>query len=110
MAQTTYQVILSSDGKNTVLVTSDDPAAIKVASGWAQATYDRLVSRYGLKHEQYQRNSQQGNGQQQGEEVAPVCAIHQVALAKVQGKRGEFWSCHEKDEKGEWCAYRPKGQ
>jgi hypothetical protein len=102
MANTTYQVILSTDGKHTVIVSSDDPSAIKAASSWAQGAYERLVERYGLKHEQYQRN-----GESRAQERAPQCAIHHVPMVKVQGRRGEFWSCHQRNEDGSWCSYRP---
>jgi hypothetical protein len=104
MSNATYQVILSTDGKHTVIVTSDDPQAIKEASSWAQATYERLVERYGLKGEQ-----RASNGDRQQEETVPECAIHHVPMVLVEGKRGPFWSCHERNEDGSWCKYRPKG-
>jgi len=43
MAQTTYQVILSTDGKHTVIATTDDQGAIKGALTWARATYEKVV-------------------------------------------------------------------
>ena len=70
MSQTTYQIILSSDGKHTVIVTADDQATSKTAFGWAKATYARLVEVYGLKYEQYQKGQNNENG-----EVAPSVAM-----------------------------------
>ncbi len=100
MANTTYQVILSSDGKHTVIVSSDEQAAIDAALQWQQATYDRLVARYGLKGEQRRKNGETV-------EAAPQCAIHHIPMAQVQGRLGQFWSCHEKNLDGSWCSYRP---
>ncbi len=105
MSQTTYQVILSSDGKHTVIVTADDKETAKTAFGWAKATYDRLVEVYGLKYEQYQKGQNNGNG-----EDTPVCAVHKVPMAKVNGRHGPFWSCHQKNADGSFCSYKPKGQ
>jgi len=80
-------------------VTGDNQDEIKAAGAWAKATYEAIVSRYGLKYEQYQKNG--GDG-------APMCAIHHVPMKLVDGKRGPFYSCHERDSEGNWCSYRPK--
>jgi hypothetical protein len=37
----------------------------------------------------------------------PICGIHNLPIVKVQGNRGEFWSCHQKNADGSWCNYRP---
>jgi len=38
----------------------------------------------------------------------PICAIHEVPMVLVHGRKGDFWSCHEKMEDGvTWCSYRP---
>src|SRR5438105_2639672 len=37
----------------------------------------------------------------------PMCEIHQIPMVRMKGKRGPFWSCHQKDEDGNWCDYRP---
>lgn len=131
MAQTTYQVILSTDGKHTVIVTSDDPEKVKAASGWAKATYDGIVERYGgkaypkhveggqnhngeaanhigLNHSAAAQNHDFGDSQNQVAEQAPVCGVHGVLMVRVQGKHGPFYSCHEKNPDGNWCSYKPK--
>ena len=100
MAQTTYQVILSTDGKHTVIATTDDQAAAKAAFGWAKATYDRVVEVYGTKADLHKAAN--GNGH----ESVPMCGIHHVPMSKVEGKRGPFYSCHEKNPDGSWCNYR----
>ena len=102
MAQTTYQVILSTDGKHTVIVQSDSPTDMKVAGAWARSVYDSLVERYGLKHEQYQRNGESN--------PVPTCEVHGLPMTQVNGRKGPFWSCHQKNPDGTWCSYRPKDQ
>lgn len=105
MSQTTYQVILSTDGKHTVIATSDHPALAKDALEWARSTYDQIVKSYGLKGEQIRKS---GNGN--GDEVPPTCAIHGVFMVRQEGRYGQFWSCHERNEDGGFCSYRPKGE
>jgi len=105
MSQTTYQVILSTDGKHTVIATSDDPIVAREALAWARSTYDLVVKTYGLKGEHNHKN---GNGDVS--EVVPTCAIHGVPMVRVEGKHGAFWSCHERNEDGSFCSYRPNGK
>lgn len=105
MSQTTYQVILSTDGKHTIMATCDDSTKVREALAWARATYDAVVARYGLKYEQYSKASGNGNG-----ESVPTCAIHQTPMVKVEGKHGQFWSCRTKNPDGSWCNYRPNGK
>ena len=102
MPQTTYQVKLSVDGNHSVTVTTDNQAETKLAIAWARATFDRLAEHYGHKDEGGDRDNEEG-----GLEETPICAVHQVPIVKVQGKKGEFWSCHQKNEDGSWCSYRP---
>lgn len=40
-------------------------------------------------------------------EQAPMCAIHNKPMSKVQGAKGSFWSCHEKLTDGTYCPYKP---
>jgi hypothetical protein len=102
MSQTSYQVILSTDGKHTVIATSDELTATKEALAWAQSTYELLLKTYGRKGE-HARKSAEGDVA----ELVPNCAIHGVAMIRQQGKYGQFWSCHERNENGSFCSYRP---
>ena len=100
MANTTYQIILSTDGKHTVIVTTEDGAQAIAAREWAEVAYDHLIERYGYKGEHRPVS--------QGEAIeAPICAVHQKAMVQQQGRRGAFWSCHEKNADGSWCTYKP---
>jgi hypothetical protein len=105
MSQTTYQVILSTDGKHTVIATTDEPGQTALALAWAKATYEAVVKRYGLKGEQTHLN---GNGSTA--EDVPTCAIHHVPMVRVEGKHGAFWSCHDRDQNDKFCTYRPNGK
>lgn len=103
MAISNYQVILSTDGKHTVIASGDDQASAKAAVAWASAVYDRIVAKYGLKKDQYKNN-----GELQGDaEAVPECGVHHLPMLKVQGKKGDFWSCHHKNDDGSWCSYKP---
>lgn len=108
MSQTsTFQVILSSDGKHTVIATTDQVQNSENALAWATETYDSLVKRYGLKHQQYANGNGNGNGN--GESV-PMCGVHHLPMTKVNGKNGEFWSCHQRNADGSYCSYKPSAK
>ncbi len=100
MAHTTYQITLALDGRHTVSATTDDPAETKTALAWTKATYEALVSRYGSKAAPVDTT-------EPAEEEAPMCEVHQLPMHRMQGKKGPFWSCHERDESGNFCSYRP---
>jgi hypothetical protein len=38
---------------------------------------------------------------------APMCLIHDRPMVLMHGRRGPFWSCHQKSKDGTWCDYRP---
>ena len=96
MAETKYQVILFVNGNHSVSVTSDDPAALTEGLVWAKKTYQTLASRAARK------SREQGE-----EEEIPVCEVHDVPMVRQEGKYGPFWSCHQRNEDGSFCSYRP---
>ena len=101
MANTTYQVTLATDGRHSVTVSCDDPKETNVAVAWAKATYEALAERYG--HIQFKDPKAEA-----GEpHAAPVWAVHDVPMVRMEGKRGPFWSCHQRTEDGSFCSYRP---
>ncbi len=111
MANTTHQVTLAVDGAHTVSVSSDDAAEMKAALAWAKATYTALVERYGGAAEQRATNDAPTDdvpNQEADAEEPPVCPDHQKPMVLVQGKRGPFWSCHERTADGRFCSYRPE--
>ena len=40
-------------------------------------------------------------------EEVPICAVHRIPMVWQQGRKGYFWSCHEKNLDGAWCSYKP---
>ena len=105
MANTTYQVTLSLNGAHTISVTSDEPAAMKTAVAWAKATYDALV-----EHDRKAATpvaADRTTDAEAGAAAAPLCAVHHQAMVRVQGRKGPFWSCHERTDDGRFCSYWP---
>ena len=80
-------------------VAGDDPEAVKAALRWAKGICERLEGLDQPKQEE---------GQQEERET-PVCAVHNVPMVWQKGRRGFFWSCHERNADGSFCSYRPDG-
>ncbi len=100
-------------------VTSDDPAAVTEGLVWAKRTHEQLV-RFDRTQTQAANDERESASQlvekaRDGEqsrqqEETPVCQVHDLPMVKVMGKRGEFWSCHQKNADGSWCSYRPNSR
>ena len=104
MATITYQVTLTSDGTPAVSVTSDDPDAAREAIPWVAQTYATL-----LKDARAIPRPATTVVAQQAAEEPPTCAVHQLPMLRMSGRKGPFWSCHERLPDGTWCAYKPRG-
>ena len=98
--RTTYQIEMSTDGQHRVVVTIEDPAGTDAALAWASATYARL-----LRSESSEDGPERDNAGNEAE--PPVCGVHDVPMVRVAGRRGPFWSCHQRNEDGSWCSFRP---
>ena len=94
MAQTTYHVTLSSNGRYSVDVTSDDPGEMASALEWAETICSRLAS----PDQPVEKESDE----------APICPVHGTPMVKQNGKYGSFWSCHQRNPDGSFCTHRPK--
>jgi hypothetical protein len=107
VGETKYQVKLAIDGKHTVSVASDDPAAVTEGLVWAQETYKKLVRlRHGEAGQAGAQVVDQGGNDEDEPGVPPQCGIHGGAMDWVD-KNGGFWSCHRRNDDGSWCKYRP---
>jgi hypothetical protein len=42
------------------------------------------------------------------EQSIPICPTHHKELVKRKGEYGEFWACPSRDEKGNWCKWKPE--
>ncbi len=102
MANTIYEVKLSTDGAHSVSVSSDDQAAVKEALTWVRGVYMTLEGR--ARKEREEAKSEANN---LADEEPPICEVHGIPMARVQGRKGEFFSCHEKMPDGSWCSYKP---
>jgi hypothetical protein len=113
-------VNLSVDGKHTVSIQSDDPAAVTEGLLWAKKTWGQLLRLPGkpfqaLSQEEPEQADQvaklevrhQTQQPAQLELEPPICGIHQIPMVRMNGRKGPFWSCHEKMADGSWCNYRP---
>lgn len=86
---------MSTDGTHNVTVTVEDPGDIDAALAYAQGTYAKLMSADKLPRIRPTNDT------------PPECGVHHIAMVLVQGKKGPFWSCHQKNFDGSWCSYKP---
>ena len=101
MAQTTYEVRLAIDGNHSVVVRGADPSQMKVAIAWAKATHAALNARYG------DAPATQDQAEDELPAEPPTCGVHDIPMVRVEGKNGPFYSCHQRDDQGRFCSYRP---
>jgi hypothetical protein len=99
MAQVTYEVALSSSGRYSVSVKGEDPKSIEEALGWAKEIQAQLARARQVAE------GEKPEAKAQGE--VPTCQVHGVPMVKQNGKFGPFWSCHERNEDGSFCSYKP---
>jgi hypothetical protein len=99
MTKPTYQMELSTDGNHKIVVTVDDPSGLDAALVVAKTAYAKLLG-------QESQAPHQGQTDALETKVPPICPHHHEPLAWVaKGRRGPFWSCHQKDALGNWCSY-----
>lgn len=112
MSQTLYRVTLAVDGNHSVSVQSEDPAAVTEGLVWAQDTYKKLAKRriarqvpdHPAAHKRGDPDSYQRLDAETG---APICEVHNTPMVWQQGRKGYFWSCHQRNTDGSWCSYKP---
>ena len=109
------ELFLSSDGKHTVHVSADTPEQLRDLVPAAKVLYREVVGEFGGKAQpvaeatQTTSNGHAPVGQridtvaQAQAAVTPQCPVHQKAMVYRNGRRGPFWSCHERKPDGRWC-------
>ncbi|HLJ93690.1 MAG TPA: hypothetical protein VKU02_10920, partial [Gemmataceae bacterium] len=105
-----YQVTLAVDGHHAVSVQSDDPAAVTAALVWARDTVKqlaRLTKEQRIKAAAAQSIAKHALDADPEFATPPTCGIHDVPMVLVQGRKGPFWSCHERSADGSWCTFKP---
>ena len=79
MSGTTYQITLSTGGQVAVTVTAEDPAEMKAGLAWAELAYKQLTDGQGKND----GRAKDEPVQESQEEETPICAVHNVAMARV---------------------------
>lgn len=125
--QATAQVAPAAQPVTTPATPAPSPATLSIefvdAEGWpmtltltapsglavidAAAVAKKKLIAVGAKPKAQAPTPAAGPAADQAGEAAPICAIHKTPMTKVNGKKGAFWSCHEKLEDGSFCPYRP---
>src|SRR5581483_430900 len=100
MRQAKYQIALAVDGRHTVSIESDAPAAVNEGLIWAQDTFKKLArmgpvsgGAQGAKAEPAEAPLLHRVDAETG---APICGVHDISMVWVD-RNGGFWSCHQKD-------------
>ncbi len=103
MANITYHVIACIDGRHDVMGDTADPnetvgqVAERAHRGESYRTTQRTADASSLGSDQAEPQ----------DKPTPICGVHGTPMKLVHGSRGDFWSCHRRDENGSWCDYRP---
>ena len=113
MSDIKYAVSVIVDGHHVVNVESDDPIITSRVVESLGQTF-RLSPTHRRADEPGAPALQQATAPLQAAEpnraAVPICAIHHNPMKRMNGRRGEFWSCHEKMGDGSWCSYKPGPQ
>jgi hypothetical protein len=107
MSGAKYQVTLCVNGNHSV--SSDDPTAVKEGLAWARGIYLKLQER--AKQNSAASPTQMSetvDHQVAAPEQPPTCAIHNRPMVSVNGRKGQFWSCHTRNPDDTWCNYKPE--
>jgi len=102
----TYQVTLAVNGNHSVSVTAEDEAEVTAGLVWAKRVHERLSTREPTASESGAPPTPP-TAADQPPDPPPFCGIHQVAMVWQRGRRGHFWSCHERTPDGRWCTFKP---
>lgn len=99
-----YQITLTVDGNHAVSVSGDDEAELTLGLVWAKRMHQQLRA---LSKREPAESPASPTPAEQPPGAPPLCAIHQVGMIWQRGRRGFFWSCHERLPDGRWCPFKP---
>ena len=106
------ELYLSTDGKHTVHVQAATAQEAERLLPDAFKLYGSVVDKLGTKPALWdsfmngnrgRRAKSQGSRSEGQETEAPFCKVHGTPMKLRRGPRGDFWSCPQRDERGEWC-------
>jgi hypothetical protein len=104
MTDVKYQVSIIKNGQPTLSITAVDPKQAAEALGWLSMSSP--IAQAPRRADARVESNPVGIPFASKPE-APICAIHQKPMTLMTGKRGQFYSCHEKMQDGSWCRYKP---
>lgn len=90
-----YEITMSTDGRHRVTVRVEDPEDADAALAGALGIYAKL------------KKAAKTQPVPASAEEPPDCAVHGTAMVRVEGRKGSFWSCHQKNADGSWCTFKP---
>jgi hypothetical protein len=110
MKDISYEVSVLVNGRHSVKIESDDPTITSRALDWLTQTFHvppaprraDAPTTTAVPQPPLQMSAPQPAT------AAPICGIHHKPMKLMNGRRGEFWSCHEKMPDGGWCTFKPR--
>jgi hypothetical protein len=104
-----YQITLAVEGNHSVSVIGEDEAEMTLGLVWSKKIHQQLRA---LSKREPASPSPMAPATQPGATELPpgpppLCGLHQVAMIWQRGRRGHFWSCHERLPDGRWCPFKP---
>jgi len=94
MADIKYAISVLVNGQHSVNIEADDPIIASRALEWLSQTY--RVSPAPKRADEGAAPQLPLQVAPQQEAQPPICGIHHQPMKLMHGKRGQFWSCHEK--------------
>ncbi len=105
------ELFLSTDGKNTVHISSETKEEMDKLVIYAKSLYKDIVSELGTKAQMWAefngKDSHKFMPQGTNRTDVPRCPVHNQLLKKRNGQFGSFWSCGTRLDDGTWCSYKP---
>jgi hypothetical protein len=102
-----YQVSVTVAGDQKATIEAADPTTAQDAIALFAQRFGAAVRPSAPVVPTPVQQIQAAFAQPEKSQQAPTCAIHHQPMNLMNGKRGSFWSCHEKMDDGSWCSYKP---
>jgi hypothetical protein len=82
-------------------------SSYRLLVGLAEEYLHHIKEHVNAAHSVLESASQAQSSPVTTDQEPPLCGVHNIPMVWQKGKRGDFWSCHEKDPDGSYCSYRP---
>src|SRR3954466_9048642 len=104
MTDIKYAISVIVNGQHSVNIEADDPIITSRALEWLSQTYRVSPTTKRAGEPEAPRLPLEAKPPEEAQ--APLCGIHHRPMKLMSGRRGQFWSCHERMPNGDWCDYR----